>query len=397
MNVFEIDNTSKVDDSSCDLNPFALSRLLNPDQLVSWANQAEEWDRNNTFAGDAIVELASTGLLGATFAREDGGRNASLRQILEAIRSVSHHAGVLGRVVVDSNLGPVGMVATYGSAKTRAEVAKAALRGDKPAIAITEPNAGSAASDLTTNVSRDNIGRLILNGQKCWITGAPESSIYVVFARFGEVKGAQGIGLVIARKGRPGISFGPVPRMMGMRGLPEGSVFFNDYILEDEDVLLEPGEGFKRGLEIYNSQRLGAAMVACGIAERAITLAVDYAKQRTQFGRLIGDNQGMRWMLCDMVIDVELALNYLRRVADDADQLGNKFTPDATTTAIAKIRCAEMAVRVTNAAIQVFGAKGYDTAEPLERLYRDARMFTIAGGTTEMLRNLVGKAVIGNM
>lgn len=383
-----------VDSSSMGNDPYALCTLLTPDRLRSWGQQACRWDAQNCFAGEAIRELASTGVMGATFSVHDGGQGASLRQVLEAIRLVSLHTGVLGRVIVDSNLGPAAMIATHGNSAMRDEVLAATRAGNKPAIAITEPEAGSAASELKTSVNSDANGALSLSGQKRWITGAPESIHYVVFARFKAISGARGIGLVLARKGRKGIGFGARPRMMGMRGLSEGSIHFDRYLLSNDDIILPPGSGFKNGMMIYNSQRLGAAMVACGVAESAFNMAVEYAQTRHQGGRPIGYYQGLSWTLADMAIDVETSLAFLRRVADTSDESGNRFTPDPVETAMAKVKCAEMAIRVTNAALQVFGAKGYDTKQPLERLSRDARMFTIAGGTTEILRNLIGRAIV---
>lgn len=375
-------------------HPYALCNLMSADRLRSWGQQAHHWDAENSFAGEAIRELASTGIMGATFSVDDGGRGATLRQVLEATRLASLHTGVLGRVIVDSNLGPTAMIAMHGNAAMRGEVLSAAHKGNKAAIAITEAEAGSSASDLTTNVSRDATGTLSLCGKKKWITGAPESTHYVVFARFEALSGTRGIGLVLARKGRQGIGFEVPPRMMGMRGLPEGSISFDHYLLAENDIIIHPGAGFKNGMKIYNSQRLGAAMVACSVAESALNMAILYARTRHQGHRPIGDYQGLRWILVDMAMEVDTSLTYLREVADAADRSGNRFTPDPVKTAIAKIKCAEMAVRVTNAALQVFGARGYDTKHSVERLCRDARMFTIAGGTTEILRNLIGKAIV---
>jgi 3-sulfinopropanoyl-CoA desulfinase len=368
-------------------DPHDLVRLISREQLETWATEAPVWDRDNTYPARAIQELAGTGVMGATFCVEDGGRCATLRQVLEVIRVVAHHSGILARVVVDSNLGPAALVITQGQLAQRKEVSASVHAGNKPAIAITEPMAGSAATELTTSVTERG-GRLVLNGEKCWITGAPVSQHYVVFARLAPRPGYKGIGIVLVRKDRRGIAFGPVPRMMGMRGLPEGSICFRDYVVGSEDILAPAGEGFRIGMSLYNSQRLGAAMVATGIAEAALHHAVTYTKQRHQFGRPLAANQGVRWMLADMAIQVDHALTYLRAVADE---VGTGLAPDRVRVAIGKINAAEMAIRVTNAAIQLFGARGYDGDGPVERLCRDARMFTIGGGTTEMLRELIGK------
>jgi 3-sulfinopropanoyl-CoA desulfinase len=371
-------------------DPLRLVRLISSEQLRSWATEAPVWDRENSYPARAIQELAGTGVMGATFSVEDGGRGATLRQVLEVIRVVAHHSGILARVVVDSNLGPTAVVITHGRHAQRKEVSASIHAGNKPAIAITEPMAGSAATELTTSViERD--GTLMLNGEKCWITGAPVSKHYVVFARLAPTPSYTGIGILLVRKDRRGISFGRVPQMMGMRGLPEGSIYFHDYPVDSEDILIPAGDGFRIGMSLYNSQRLGAAMVATGLAEAALQHAITYTNQRHQFGRPIAANQGIRWMLADMAIQVDHALTYLRAVADETS---SGLVPDRFKTAMGKINAAEMAVRVTNAAIQLFGARGYDGDGPVERLCRDARMFTIGGGTTEMLRELVGKNLV---
>lgn len=370
--------------------PSALVDRLPPDRFPGWEAAAVQSDLENSYPAAQVAELAATGVLAATFDPADGGRGATLREVLEAVRVVAHHNASLARVVVDANLGPAAMVAVHGSAAQRCELVAAAQAGHKPAIAITEAEAGSAATEITTRVDDDGDG-LRLTGEKCWITGAPISTHYVTFARFGDEPGARGIGVVLARAPRAGISFGPVPRMMGMRGLPEGTVRFDGYRLDPADVLIPPGDGFKLGMRLYNSQRLGAAMVAAAIAEAALGEAVAYTSRRRQFGRPIADNQGVRWLLADMAIEVEHTLTFLRAVADAA---GASLEPDAVRVAMGKVRAAEMAVAVTERALQLFGARGYDTASPVERLYRDARMFTIAGGTTEMLRNLVGRSVV---
>ena len=370
--------------------PNALADLVPRDRFARWREAAVESDLHNSYPAAEVAELAASGVLAATFQPEDGGRGATLRQVLEAVRVVAHHNASLARVVVDANLGPAATVAVHGSPAQRREIVEAAAAGSKPAIAITEPEAGSAATDLTTRVDEAPDG-LRLTGEKCWITGAPISTHYVTFARFGDRPGAAGIGVVLARRDRPGIAFGPVPRMMGMRGLPEGTVRFDRYRLDASDVLIPPGDGFKLGMRLYNSQRLGAAMVAAALAEAALAEATAYVRGRHQFGRPVADNQGVRWMLADMAIDVEHTLSFLRDVADAA---GDSLEPDPVRVAMGKVRAAEMAVTVTTRAVQLLGARGYDTASPVERLYRDARMFTIAGGTTEMLRNLVGRSVV---
>ncbi|MGI9385622.1 MAG: acyl-CoA dehydrogenase family protein, partial [Methyloligellaceae bacterium] len=156
------------------------------------------------------------------------------------------------------------------------------------------------------------------------------------------------------------------------------------------NLLVPPGDGFKRLMQCYNLQRIGAATVALGIAEGAFDLAAAYANRREQFGKPIGDFQGIQWMLADMHIQLETSRLLIYRAATDLTQ----GYPDKVAAATAKVCASEAAIAVTNAALQVHGARGYSCDLPLERMARDARMFTIGGGTAEMQRNLIGREVL---
>jgi alkylation response protein AidB-like acyl-CoA dehydrogenase len=173
--------------------------------------------------------------------------------------------------------------------------------------------------------------------------------------------------------------------------MPEGDVVFRQCRVPAENLLVAPGEGFKRLMTAYNSQRVGAATVALGIAQGAFDLAVDYARRREQFGRKIGEFQGLQWMLADMHRQLEAARLLIYHAADNA---GEGF-PDALEAATAKVSAAEAAIAVTNAALQIHGAVGYSCELPLERMVRDARMFAIGGGTVEMQKNLIAGRILG--
>ena len=177
---------------------------------------------------------------------------------------------------------------------------------------------------------------------------------------------------------------------MGMRGIPEGEVVLAGCRVPSDNLLIGAG-GFSRLMSAYNGQRLGASAVALGLAQGALEAAVGYAGARRQFGRAIGGFQGLRWMLADMAMEVESARQMIYRTAENA----GTGLPDQYAVAACKVAASEMAIRVTNQALQVFGAKGYSRDCPVERMVRDARMFTIAGGTVQMLRNLVANRVLG--
>jgi alkylation response protein AidB-like acyl-CoA dehydrogenase len=320
-----------------------------------------------------------------------GGQGRSLLDVVLAIEQASRACGVTGRILVDSNLGAVGALLHYGTEGQKRTYLGRVVQGDKPAIAITEPGAGSAATDLETRAERDGDG-WVLSGVKRWITGAGVSRTYLVFCRFDGIPGAAGIGALIVDADAPGLTVTRRERAMGMRGIPEGEVVLDRCRVPGENLLLGPG-GFKRLMTAYNGQRLGAATVALGLAQGALEAAVAYAGERRQFGQPIGHFQGLRWLVADMATQVEAARQLIYRAAANAGH----GLPDAVEAAMAKTVASETAVRVTNDALQVFGASGYSRDLPLERMVRDARMFTIAGGTVQMLRNAVAGAVLGRL
>jgi hypothetical protein len=353
--------------------------------------RAARWDEREEYPWDNVKRLVETGLLGMTVPAAYGGPGRALLDVVLAIEQVARVCGVTGRILVDSNLGPVGALVHFGSEAQKQKYLPRVLQGDKPAIAITEAGAGSAASELETRAERDG-DAWVLTGAKRWITGAGVSQTYVVLCRFDGIPGSAGIGALIVDAGTPGLAVTRRERAMGMRGIPEGEVVFDRCRIPGEN-LLRPAGGFKQLMAAYNGQRLGAATVALGLAQGALEAAVQHAGAREQFGRPIGHFQGLRWMIADMAVQVETARQLIYRAAANA----GSGLPDMIEAAMAKTVASETAVRVTNDALQVFGASGYSRDLPLERMVRDARMFTIAGGTVQMMRNLVAGAWLGRL
>ncbi|MBV8457771.1 MAG: acyl-CoA dehydrogenase, partial [Acetobacteraceae bacterium] len=281
----------------------------------------------------------------------------------------------------------------YGTEKQKRLAAELVLSGDKPAICITEPEAGSAASEMTTRADRRG-DRWILNGKKHWITGAGVSRLHLIFARAFNQDGVElGIGGFLALAGTPGLLTGKREPTMGLRGIPEAEVFCEGMEVSDDMVLRTPGgwaRGFAALMDAYNSQRVGAATVALGVAQGAFDEALAWLKTREQFGRKIGEFQGLQFMLADMAIALEASRLMIYRAASAATP-----SPDALLAAQAKVMASEAAIRVTNDALQMFGARGYSRDFPLERMARDARMFTIGGGTAQILRTVIAGRLLG--
>ena len=353
--------------------------------------RAARWDEREEYPWDNVKQLVEAGLMGMAIPSAYGGQGKALLDVVLTIEQVARVCGVTGRILVDSNLGAVGAIVEFGSEAQKRKYLPRVVQGDKPAIAITEPGAGSAASDLETRAEPSGDAWLI-SGTKRWITGAGVSQTYLVFCRFGGVPGPEGIGALIVEADTPGLAVTRRERAMGMRGIPEGEVVLDRCRVPGENLLVPAGH-FKRLMAAYNGQRLGAATVALGLAQGALEAAVRYAGEREQFGRPIGHFQGLRWMIADMALQVEAARQLIYRAAANAGH----GLPDMIEAAMAKTLASETAVRVTNDALQVFGASGYSRDLPLERMVRDARMFTIAGGTVQMLRNVVAGSWLGRL
>jgi alkylation response protein AidB-like acyl-CoA dehydrogenase len=284
----------------------------------------------------------------------------------------------------------------YGTDEQRRLAADLVLAGDKPAICITEPEAGSAATDMTTTAVKKG-DSYVINGRKHWITGGGVSKLHLIFARVIEDGEDKGIGSFIAvRDEAEGLITGDREPTMGLRGIPERVIDFKDLVVH-ESMSVIPPEGIKRGfaglMNAYNSQRVGAATVAMGIAAGAYEQALAFSQQREQFGRPICEFQGLQWMMADMSVGLAASQALIHKAAASAETTQGGF-PDMVMAAHAKIMASDTAIKVTSDALQIFGAAGYSRNNPMERMYRDARMFTIGGGTAQVLRNLVAGKIL---
>ncbi len=359
------------------------------------AARAAEVDRSEQYPWDNVELLREAGFMGMTIPRQWGGQGRSYLDAVLLIEQMAAVCGVSGRIAVEANMGAIGAIMAYGSDAQRKLAAGLVLGGDKPAICITEPGAGSAASEMTTRAERHG-NTWVLNGKKHWITGAGVSRLHLIFARVIENGVSRGIGGFIAvRDESPGLRIGKRTPTMGLRGIPEAEVICEDLQVPNDMVVVPPG-GFGRGfaelMDAYNGQRIGAATVALGLGEGAYQLALAYSKAREQFGRPIAEFQGLQWMLADMSVSLAGARALIYGAA--AAPAAGGF-PDPLAAAQAKIFASEHAIRVVNDALQVHGAMGYSRELPLERMARDVRMFTIGGGTAQILRTVVAARILG--
>jgi len=358
--------------------------------------RAADIDRTEEYPWDNITHLTDAGFMGMAIPKEHGGLGLSYLDVVLVVEEMAKVCGVTGRIVVEGNMGAIGAIVKYGSTKQIERIAPLILAGDKPAICITEPGSGSAATQMTTTAVKKG-NRYILNGTKHWITGGGVSKTHLIFAQVEENGERLGIGGFTAVRGEDeGLRIGAREPSMGLRGIPETEIILENLEIA-EDMAVIPPEGLKRGfaglMDAYNGQRVGAGTVALGIAQGAYEEALRYVKLREQFGRPIAEFQGLQWMLADMNVALEAARTMIWRAAASAETTGSGF-PDALLAAQAKLIASETAVKVTNDALQIHGAAGYSRNLPLERMVRDARMFTIGGGTAQMLRNLIAGKIL---
>lgn len=352
---------------------------------------AAQWDRDEHIPREQIRKYADAGLFGMTIPEKYGGKGRSTLDAILVIEEVARHCGISGRLIVDHNFGAVMTILNFGTEEQRKRVLPKVCAGEAlMSIGMTEPEAGSALTELTT-AAVEKEDHFVLNGKKHWITGAGEREYTLVYARFGGVPGPKGIGAILVHQDMPGFHYaGRIPSM-GVRGVQEGVLEFKDMRVPKNKLVVPPGSAFSNLMSAYNGQRVGASAVALGIAQGAFDFAKNYADERQQFSKRITDFQAIQFKLADMAIDLDAARYLIYRAGSHA-----KFgITDRYESSVAKVFASEMAVRVCSEAIQLCGAQGYSRDLPLERMYRDVRCFTLAGGSAEMQRLGIATSILG--
>jgi alkylation response protein AidB-like acyl-CoA dehydrogenase len=341
---------------------------------------------DGTFPWENMKKLAEIGVLGMSIPEEYGGLGLPVFDtalVLEEIAKTCY-------VTAMATLGEVGVqtrvIATYAPDNIRKRILPRVLSGDCIlAICMTEPHAGTDVANYRTNaVIRGD--RVVLNGTKTLISRAREAGMFIVFTRIEGRPGREGIGCVLLEPDTPGFEVTGTYHTMGGENLHE--IKFNNCDLPLENVVIRE-DGFRKLLSAFNTQRCLNPSISLGLAEGAFEETRKYVRDRTVFGKAIGDHQGVRWKLAEMYREIETARSMLYRACITA----NPF-PDPFMAAVAKITCNEMSNRVTSEAIQLHGGFGFTDEFAVSRLYRGARYGTLGGGTSEALRDLIGKRIM---
>jgi alkylation response protein AidB-like acyl-CoA dehydrogenase len=325
-------------------------------------------------------KMIDMGLFGMTLSEEYGGGGRSPVDAIMAMEEVGRVDPLFAQSIFGTNFGPIRAIAGYGTEQQKRKYIPDVCRGEgHVAISITEPEAGSAATQLRTKAIRDG-DHYVVNGTKSFISGAESASAFMVYCRFGETEGLAGLGAIIIDKGTPGFTIGrPEPNMAG---IDQYQLFMEDATVPAENVLIEEN-GFQKMMMAFNSERCGNSTMSLVTAQCAYERALQYSQERSQFGRLISKFQGIQWMLAEMKVKIEAARLLIYRALMN----GEDGFPSRLETAIAKVFSNEMAVEVTNRALEIFGGYGYSKEYPMEWLVRFARGWTIAGGTPQIQRN----------
>ena len=338
----------------------------------------------DAYPWEVAREMAAQGLLGITIDEADGGVGGSLMDAVIAIETVASVCPRSADVVQAGNFGAIRVLAEYGSAKQKEAYLSRLLAGDMLiAVGMTEPDAGSAVTELKTRATRDGQGWRI-NGSKIFTTHGPHAHLILAYVRFGP--GTQGIGSVLIETRADGVRLGKRSTFMSDEAWAE--IHFDEVYIPDEMVVLGEG-GFKKQIAGFNVERIGNTARSLALGRYAYEEARGWALQRKQFGKLLCEFQGLQWKFADMRIKLDAAQLLLYRAATKADT----GFPDATETAIAKAYCNQIGFEVANEALQVMGGMGYSRESLVEYCVRRCRGWMIAGGSIEILKNRIAEGV----
>lgn len=333
---------------------------------------------------DAARMLAEQGLLGIAFPEEDGGQGGTLMHAVIAIQEVALVCPKSADIVQAGNFGPIRTFVEYASAEQKARFLPDLLAGKKLiALGMTEPEAGSAVTELKTSVRLDG-DHYVINGSKIFSTHSPEAELFLIYVRFGP--GVGGIGSVLVERGAPGFQVGEPSKFMS--GEEWCQLYFEDCRIPKENLLLGEG-GFKRQISGFNVERLGNSSRSLALGRHCFNIARAHAKIRKQFGRELCEFQGIQWKFAEMALKLESAQLLLYRAAME----GEHGLPSAHSTAMAKLACNQAGWDVANEALQIMGGMGYSQESIVEYCLRRIRGWMIAGGSIEMLKNRIAEGV----
>ena len=346
---------------------------------------AAETDRTCEYPRENIEKLFRYGVMGMCVPKEYGGAGADDLSAAIAVEELSKVCASTGDIVATHNGLCCDPILRNGTEAQKQKYLRLLTEGRKVgAFALTEPNAGSDASKGTTTAVLEG-DHYVLNGSKVFITNGYVADVTVVFAMTDPSKGTRGISAFIVESSFPGYSVGKHEEKMGLHGSPTAELVFTDCIVPKENLLGKEGQGFKIAMQTLDGGRIGIAAQGLGIAEGAVEEAINYTKNRVQFGRPISRFQNTQFTFADMKVAIEAG----RLLTYQAATLKTAGKPFTTEAAMAKLFTSENAMKITTKALQMFGGYGYTKDYPMERMMRDAKITEIYEGTSEVQRIVI--------
>jgi alkylation response protein AidB-like acyl-CoA dehydrogenase len=365
----------------------AMAREFARNELIP---TAAERDRNKTFPWEVFRKMSELGFMGMMVPEEYHGANVDTISYALALMEIAYGCASTAVVMSVHNSIVCEAICQYGSEYVKKTYLPGLAGGETiGAFALTEPNAGSDPVRQTSTAVRDG-EHWIINGTKRFITTGQNCGLTIVTAVTQREKRHKGISAFVVEKNTPGFIVGKIEDKMGLRASDTTELIFEDCRIPGLNVLGEEGQGFIISMTCLDCGRIGIACQSVGVAQAALDTSINYAKGRHQFGRPISQFQGLRWILADMSVEIEAARLMALNAASQKDQ-GEPFTLQASQ---AKLFASEMVNRVCGHAIQIHGGYGYVKEFPVERYYRDARVFTIYEGTSEIQRVVISRELL---
>ncbi|UCB57479.1 MAG: acyl-CoA dehydrogenase [Candidatus Omnitrophota bacterium] len=352
--------------------------------------RAAEYDEKEEFPWDIMKVLAESDLFGVYIEEKYGGTGGGVLELAVATEELSRACGGTAVCFAASALGTYPII-LFGNEEQKKKYLPDLASGKKlAAFALTEASAGSDASNIQTTARKEG-DHYVLNGTKQWITNGGEAQIYTVVAMTDKNKGARGASVFIVEKDTPGFTFGKKEKKLGIRASATSELVFTDCKVPKENLLAREGMGFIVAMKTFDSSRPGVAAQAVGIAQGALDLAVEYARQRVQFGKPISSFQGIQFMLADMATQIEAARALVYASCRHIETGAKNVAKEAS---MAKLFASDVCMRVTTDCVQIFGGYGYMRDYPIEKFMRDAKITQIYEGTNQIQRDIIARCLI---
>ena len=354
------------------------------------APYVSKWDESGEFPMAAVKKLGAMGLFGVIIPQGYGGAGLGYVDYVLAIEELSAVDGSIGLTVAAHNSLGVNHIFLAGNeAQKRRYIPRLAAGEWLAAWALTEPGSGSDASNARTTAVKKN-GSYVLNGSKTFITNGRYAEVAVVIAVTDKSKGTHGLSAFVVEKGAKGFRAGKKENKLGLRASDTSELIFEDCVIPEENLLGVEGEGFIDAMRVLDGGRISIAALALGIGRGALDAAIRYVKERRQFGKAIAEFQGIQWKLADMATELDAARLLTQRAAVLKDA-GRKTTRESS---MAKLFASEVAVRICDQAVQLFGGYGFIKDYPVEKFYRDVKLCTIGEGTSEIQRMVIAREIL---